>query len=81
MELGEGIEGTCPTGAESPVAEASSGEGRVDLSSLTSMLKERWKGGPSSGPAKPGGFNVGQIRSFRVKPLEPDAKKIDLVLV
>jgi hypothetical protein len=24
---------------------------------------------------------VGQIRSFRVKPLEPDAKKIDLVLV
>jgi small subunit ribosomal protein S1 len=81
VELGEGIEGTCPTGAESPVAETSSGEGRVDLSSLTSMLKERWKGGPSSGPAKPGGINVGQIRSFRVKPLELDAKKIDLVLV
>ena len=81
VELGEGIEGTCPTGAESPVAETSSGEGRVDLSSLTSMLKERWKGGPSSGPAKPGGINVGQIRSFRVKPLEQDAKKIDLVLV
>jgi small subunit ribosomal protein S1 len=81
VELGEGIEGTCPTGAESPVAEAPSGEGRVDLSSLTSMLKERWKGGPSSGPAKPGGINVGQIRSFRVKPLEPDAKKVDLVLV
>jgi small subunit ribosomal protein S1 len=81
VELGEGIEGTCRTGTESPVAEAPSGEGRVDLSSLSSMLKERWKGGPSSGPAKPGGINVGQIRSFRVKPLEPDAKKIDLVLV
>jgi small subunit ribosomal protein S1 len=81
VELGEGIEGSCPTGAESPAAEAPSVEGRVDLSSLTSMLKERWKGGPSSGPAKPGGINVGQIRSFRVKPPEPDAKKIDLVLV
>jgi small subunit ribosomal protein S1 len=81
VELGEGVEGTCSTGAESPVAAASTAEGRVDLSSLTSMLKERWKGGPSSGPAKPEGFSVGQIRSFRVKPLEPDAKKINLVLV
>jgi small subunit ribosomal protein S1 len=81
VELGEGIEGTWRTGTESPVAEAPSGEGRVDLSSLSSMLKARWKGGPSSGPAKPEGINVGQIRSFRVKPLEPDAKKIDLALV
>jgi small subunit ribosomal protein S1 len=81
VELGEGIEGTWRTGTESPVAEAPSGEGRVDLSSLSSMLKARWKGGPSSGPAKPEGITVGQIRSFRVKPLEPDAKKIDLVLV
>ncbi len=81
VELGEGIEGTCQTGTESPVAGGPSGEGRVDLSTLSSMLKARWTGGPSSGPAKPEGINVGQIRSFRVKPLEPDAKKIDLVLV
>jgi small subunit ribosomal protein S1 len=81
VELGEGIEGTWRTGTESPVAEAPSGEGRVDLSSLSSMLKARWKGGPSNSPTKPEGINVGQIRSFRVKPLEPDAKKIDLVLV
>jgi small subunit ribosomal protein S1 len=81
VELGEGIEGTCPTGAQGPVAEPSTGEGRVDLSSLSSMLKARWTGGPSSSAAKPEGFNVGQIRSFRVKPSEPDAKKIDLVVV
>jgi small subunit ribosomal protein S1 len=80
VELGEGIEGTCPTGAEAAVADASTGEGRVDLSALSSMLKARWTGGPSSSAAKPEGFNVGQIRSFRVKPLAPDAKKIDLVL-
>jgi small subunit ribosomal protein S1 len=81
VELGEGIEGTCRTGTERTVAEAPAGEGRVDLSALSSMLKARWTGGPSSVPAKPEGINVGQIRSFRVKPLEPDAKKIDLVLV
>jgi small subunit ribosomal protein S1 len=81
VELGEGIEGTWRTGPENSVTEAPSGEGRVDLSSLSSMLKARWKGGPSSGPTKPEGINVGQIRNFRVKPLEPDAKKIDLVLV
>jgi small subunit ribosomal protein S1 len=81
VELGEGIEGTCRTGTERTVPEAPSGEGRVDLSALSSMLKARWTGGPSSVPAKPEGINVGQIRSFRVKPLEPDAKKIDLVLL
>ncbi len=81
VELGEGIEGMCRTGAENPAAEAPSSVGRVDLSSLSSMLKARWTGGSSSGPAKPEGINVGQIRTFRVKPLEPDAKKIDLVLV
>jgi small subunit ribosomal protein S1 len=81
VELGEGIEGTCRTGTERTVAEAPAGEGRVDLSALSSMLKARWTGGPSSVPAKPEGINVGQIRSFRVNPLEPDAKRIDLVLV
>jgi small subunit ribosomal protein S1 len=81
VELGEGIEGTCRTGTERTVAEAPAGEGRVDLSALSSMLKARWTGGPSSVPAKPEGINVGQIRSFRVKPLEPDAKRIDLLLV
>jgi small subunit ribosomal protein S1 len=81
VELGEGIEGTCRTGTERTVAEAPAGEGRVDLSALSSMLKARWTGGPSSVPAKPEGINVGQIRSFRVKPLEPDAKRVDLLLV
>src|ERR1700734_108638 len=78
VELGEGIEGTWRTGTESPVAEAPSGEGRVDLSSLSSMLKARWKGGPSSGPAKSEAMSTGQIRSFRIARMEPDAKKVDL---
>ena len=75
VELGEGIEGTWRTVAESSVTEAPSGEGRVDLSSLSSMLKARWKGGRSSGPTKPEGISVGQIRSFRVKPLGAGGQK------
>jgi small subunit ribosomal protein S1 len=80
VELGEGIEGVYRTGTESPATEAPPTEGKVDLSALSSMLKTRWKGGASSGPAKPEGIYAGQIRSFRVKPLEPDAKRIDLLL-
>jgi small subunit ribosomal protein S1 len=81
VELGEGIEGACRTSKESPTVEASSGEAKVDLSSLSSMLQARWKGGPGSGAAKPETIQGGQIRSFRITRLEPVAKKIELELV
>jgi small subunit ribosomal protein S1 len=80
VELGEGIEGVCRTGTESRAAEAPAVEGKVDLSSMSSMLKARWKGGPSSGAAKPEAINAGQIRSFRIAKMEPDARKIELEL-
>ena len=79
VELGEGIEGRCTI--ESVAAESPAGAGQVDLSALSSMLKARWKGAAPGGTAKPEALHPGQIRSFRVKPLEPDAKKIDLTLV
>jgi small subunit ribosomal protein S1 len=81
VELGEGIEGVCRTGSESPAAGAPPAEGRLDLSSLSSMLKARWTGGPSSTAAKPEALGAGQIRSFRITGLEPDAKKIELQLM
>jgi small subunit ribosomal protein S1 len=81
VELGEGIEAACRTGKESRASETSLGEARVDLSSLSSMLQARWKGGPSSGAAKPETIYAGQIRSFRIAGLEPVAKKIELELV
>src|SRR5271156_5420070 len=37
VELGEGIEGSCRISSETPVAEAPAVEGKVDLSSLSSM--------------------------------------------
>jgi hypothetical protein len=43
-------------------------------------LKARWKGGPSTAASKPAGMNAGQIRSFRIGQMEPDARKIALEL-
>jgi small subunit ribosomal protein S1 len=77
VELGEGIEGRCAI--EAVASEAPASVGQVDLSQLSSMLKARWKGGPSAA-AKPEALHAGQIRSFRIKPVEPEAKKIDLAL-
>ena len=80
VELGEGIEGVCATKSASDVAETPAAAGKVDLSSLSSMLQARWKGGVSSGAAKPEAIGAGQIRSFRISKMEPDARKIDLQL-
>jgi small subunit ribosomal protein S1 len=80
VELGEGIEGSYRVSTETPVAEAPAAEGKVDLSSLSSMLKARWKGGPSVAAGKPEALNAGQIRSFRIGRMEPDARKIELEL-
>ena len=80
VELGEGIEGSCRISSETPVAEAPAVAGKVDLSSLSSMLKARWKGAPSTAASKPEGMNAVQIRSFRIGQMEPDARKIALEL-
>ncbi|MBZ5600068.1 MAG: 30S ribosomal protein S1 [Acidobacteriia bacterium] len=83
VELGEGIQGMCRVPAEA--AEKKSEEERQagskpDLSSLSSMLQARWKGGAAGGPSTPEGVRPGQIRSFRVAKLDPAMKKIDLEL-
>jgi small subunit ribosomal protein S1 len=44
------------------------------------MLQARWKGGVSSGAAKPEAIGAGQIRSFRIGKMEPEARKIELEL-
>jgi small subunit ribosomal protein S1 len=80
VELGEGIEGTYRQSAETGQQQAAPTGGAVDLSSLSSMLKARWKGGPSSGAAKPDAMQPGQIRSFRVSGPDADARKIELTL-
>jgi small subunit ribosomal protein S1 len=78
VELGEGVYGTCRVGSE-PQEEDKAAEGRVDLSSLTSQLQARWKGG-SGASGKKEGLRSGQICSFRIFKLDSATKKIELEL-
>jgi small subunit ribosomal protein S1 len=76
--------GTCRIARETPpqIAEqVASTQAKADLSSLSSMLQARWKGAASSGGAKPQATRAGEIRSFRIARLDPEAKKIELELV
>jgi small subunit ribosomal protein S1 len=79
VELGEGIQGRCQITAPVPAQEEKSAAAK-DLSSLSSMLQARWKGGTSSKAAKPEALQQGQIRSFRIQKLDRETKKIELEL-
>jgi len=80
VELGEGIRATCRITRSAPVAATNSGGG-VDLSSLTSMLNARWKGGAVAAGSQPEALGEGQIRSFRLVKLDREEKVIELELV
>jgi small subunit ribosomal protein S1 len=89
VELGEGIRSTCPNAgtcgaAAAPSAPTATKETKtapkVDLSSLSSMLKDRWKGNTVAASAQPEPLGEGQIRSFKVVKLDPETKKIEVEL-
>jgi small subunit ribosomal protein S1 len=82
VELGEGIQGRCRIPAEATAqrsGETHSGA-KPDLSSLSSLLQARWRGGAAEGPSTLEGIRPGQVRSFRVATLDGATKKIDLEL-
>jgi small subunit ribosomal protein S1 len=87
VELGEGIRGTCGA-ADAPSAPAASSastatpksEGKLDLSSLSSQLKNRWKGNTPAVAAKPEALSAGQIRSFKIVKIDAETKKIEVEL-
>jgi small subunit ribosomal protein S1 len=84
VELGERIRASCHMDAAAPAPESdsrtASPSSKPDLSSLGSMLQARWKGGTSSGKAKPEPVRSGQVRNFRIAKLDPAAKKITVEL-
>ncbi len=80
VELGEGIQGTCPVIAKGATQDDAPAKSKADVSALTSMLKARWKGGVESGASKPEAIRAGQIRSFRIAKLDAATKKIELTL-
>ena len=78
VELGEGIEAVCRLAQEKREPEQAAGEKKADLSSLSSMLQAKWKGGSAAGVAKREPARAGQIRSFRIVRLDAAAKRIEL---
>jgi small subunit ribosomal protein S1 len=80
VELGEGIQAACRLQPDNGSQEAPA-ESKADLSSLSSMLQAKWKGGAGGGGAsRKEPVRSGQIRSFRISKLDPAAKKIELEL-
>jgi small subunit ribosomal protein S1 len=81
VELGEGVYATCRLAADAPQREEQLQESKLNLSSLTSQLEAKWKGGgDSGGGAKTERARAGQVRSFRIVKLDPATKKIELDL-
>lgn len=82
VELGEGIQVPCQIAAEAGRAEEQPAASGTDLTSLSSMLSAKWKGGSASSPrpAKREPARAGQIRSFRIVRLDPGAKRIEIEL-
>jgi small subunit ribosomal protein S1 len=82
VELGEGIQVTCKTASsEGSQAEEQAIDPRKDVTSLSSMLSAKWKGGASAANStRPEPVRAGQIRRFRIVNLNPEAKKIEVEL-
>ena len=96
VELGEGIRAAIRVGKGGGTAAAtaqktktthasgaqpqSGSAGKPDLSQLSSMLKARWKGNTAEPSAEPEALAEGQVRTFKIVKLEPEAKKIEVEL-
>ncbi len=82
VELGEGVRASVSMGGgpEKP-DEKSADPGVADLGALSSMLASKWKSGQGSASTPQKGMaRAGEIRSFRIKRLDPQNKKIELEL-
>ena len=81
IELGEGIRAVCRVGKNAPAAASANQAGaKADLSSLSSMLKARWKGDAPAPSAAPEPLRSGQIRSFKITKLDTGSKTIEVQL-
>lgn len=84
-ELAEGVYATfrLPSPEPASKAERRAQAASVDLSSMTAMLKERWKQGvppTAEGAAKPAReqYRAGQVCSFKITALDAAKKSIDV---
>ena len=79
VELGEGVTAICRINSgEQEAARKQEGAEAPDLSALTAMLSERWKGGSASAGQSAETLQTGQVRSFRITSMDPKQKKIEV---
>jgi small subunit ribosomal protein S1 len=78
VELGEGIRATGTAAATVTEAAAPAATEAPDLSALSSMLKDRWKGNTAAAKSAPEPLAEGQIRRFKIKKLDAEGKKIEV---
>lgn len=78
VDLGEGVRASAAMSAELTEEKPAESKG-ADIGALSSMLASRWKSGMGStaNPQK-GMARAGEIRSFRIKRLDAQNKKIEL---
>ena len=79
VELGEGVRAVCALPG-SDEKEETSGGSKTDVSTLSSMLANKWKKGQAdtSAPAKKEAARAGQVRTFRITRLDPEKKRIEI---
>jgi small subunit ribosomal protein S1 len=79
VELGEGVRAMCALPGTEEKEEASSGN-KADVSTLSSMLANKWKKGQadSMAPAKKEVARAGQVRTFRITKLDAEKKRIEI---
>jgi small subunit ribosomal protein S1 len=80
VELGEGIRAVCRVAKTATAETEVKPAGKVELSSLSSMLQARWKGNAPASSSAPEPLSAGQIRSFKITKLDADAKRIEVEL-
>jgi len=78
VELGDGVTAICKL-AEQKSAEAAASASKADISSLSAMLSQKWKSGPSA-DASPKSLRAGEVRSFRITNIDAAQKRVDVEL-
>jgi len=84
VELGDGIQSPCRIAPARPAGGSNEGKTpsapKTDLSSLTSLLQARWKGGALAASSMVEEVRAGQVRRFRIAKLDPASKLMELEL-
>jgi small subunit ribosomal protein S1 len=78
VELGEGVMAVCKL-SEQKAAEAAASTSKADISSLSAMLSQKWKSGPST-VSSPKSLRAGEVRSFRITNIDAAQKRVDVEL-